>query len=118
MLDPYLGILFLGVISVLNGLMMIGMSHMIGSRRPTSIKGMPYESGIDPLGETRERFSVNFYMVAMLFIVLDVETLFLVPWAVIFRKLGIVGFLEMLIFLAVLVVGLVYAWRKGALEWD
>ena len=62
MLDPYLGILFLGMISVLNGLMMIGMSHMIGSRRPTSIKAMPYESGIDPLGETRERFSVNFYM--------------------------------------------------------
>jgi len=103
---------------VLNAAAMMGVSHLVGSKRPTAIKASPYESGITPLGGTRERFSVSFYVVAMLFIVLDIETLFLIPWAVIFRDLGLVGFLEMTVFLFVLGVGLVYAWRKGALEWD
>ena len=118
MLDPYLGILILALVGVLNAAAMMGVSHLVGSRRPTAAKASPYESGITPLGTTRERFSVNFYLVAMLFIVLDIETLFLIPWAVIFRELGLVGFLEILVFLSVLGVGLVYAWRKGALEWD
>ena len=118
MLDPYLGILILALVGVLNAAAMMGVSHLVGSKRPTAVKASPYESGISPLGTTRERFSVNFYLVAMLFIVLDIETLFLIPWAVIFRELGMVGFLEMTVFLLVLGVGLVYAWRKGALEWD
>lgn len=118
MLDPYLGILFLGVVGILNAVLLLGLSHLVGSRRPTVAKASPYESGMVPLGTTRERFSVNFYIVAMLFIVLDVETLFLIPWAVVFRELGLFGFLEMLVFIAVLLVGLVYAWKKGALEWD
>lgn len=118
MLDPYLGILFLGLLGVLNCAFMMGASHALGSRRPTAAKASPYESGIVPLGTTRERFSVNFYIVAMLFIVLDLETLFLIPWAVVFRDLGLGGFLEMSAFILILGVGLVYAWRKGALEWD
>ena len=118
MLDPYLGILILALVGVLNAAAMMGVSRLVGSRRPTAVKASPYESGITPLGTTRERFSVSFYVVAMLFIVLDIETLFLIPWAVIFRELGLVGFLEMTVFLLVLGVGLVYAWRKGALEWD
>lgn len=118
MLDPYLGILFVGVLALLNGVGMIGVSHFIQSRRPTAAKAMPYESGIDPLGDTKERFSVGFYIVAMLFIVLDIETLFLIPWAVMFREFGLVGFIEMGIFLTVLFAGIIYAWRKGALEWD
>ncbi len=118
MLDPYLGILILAAVGVLNAAAMMGVSHLVGSKRPTAVKASPYESGITPLGGTRERFSVSFYVVAMLFIVLDIETLFLIPWAVIFRDLGLVGFLEMTVFLFVLGVGLVYAWRKGALEWD
>ncbi len=118
MLDPYLGILVLGVIAILNAVMMMGMSHMLGSRRPTPVKKSPYESGIDPLGTTRERFSVNFYIVAMLFIVLDIETLFLIPWASVFREFGVTGLIEVSIFLLILGVGLVYAWRKGGLEWD
>ena len=118
MLDPYLGILILGLVGVLNAAAMMGVSHLVGSRRPTPAKASPYESGIPPLGGTRERFSVNFYIVAMLFIVLDIETLFLIPWAAIFRELGMVGFVEISAFLAVLGVGLAYAWRKGALEWD
>lgn len=118
MLDSYLGILILGIVGVLNAALMMGLSHLLGSRRPTAAKASPYESGVLPLGSTRERFSVNFYVVAMLFIVLDIETLFLIPWAVVFRDLGLVGFLEMTVFVVVLLVGLVYAWRKGALEWD
>lgn len=118
MLDPYLGILILVLVGVLNAAAMMGVSHLVGSRRPTPVKESPYESGITPLGSTRERFSVNFYLVAMLFIVLDIETLFLIPWAAIFRELGFVGFIEITAFLSVLGVGLVYAWKKGALEWD
>lgn len=118
MLDAYLGILILGIVGVLNGALMMGLSHLLGSRRPTGAKASPYESGMVPLGSTRDRFSVSFYIVAMLFIVLDIETLFLIPWAVVFRELGVAGFVEMVVFILVLLVGLVYAWRKGALEWD
>ncbi len=118
MLDPYLGILILALIGVLNAGAMMGASHILGSNRPTAVKASPYESGITPLGSTRERFSVSFYIVAMLFIVLDIETLFLIPWAVIFRELGLGGLLEVTVFLSVLGVGLVYAWKKGALQWD
>ena len=71
-----------------------------------------------PLGNARERFSVKFYMVAILFIVFDLETIFLIPWAVAFRSLGVFGFVEMLIFIGVLLVGLVYVWKKGALQWE
>ena len=118
MLDPYLGILILVLLGLLNAAGMMAVSHLLGSRRPTAIKASPYESGITPLGSTRERFSVNFYLVAMLFIVLDIETLFLIPWAAIFRELGFAGLLEVTVFLAMLGVGLIYAWRRGALEWD
>ncbi len=118
MLDPYIGIVILALVGLMNALGMIGVSHLIGSRRPTDVKASPYESGIAPLGTTRERFSVSFYLVAMLFIVLDIETLFLIPWASIFRDLGMSGFLEITAFLSILGVGLVYAWKSGALEWD
>jgi len=118
LLDPYLGILILVLLGLLNAAGMMAVSHLLGSHRPTAIKASPYESGITPLGSTRERFSVNFYLVAMLFIVLDIETLFLIPWAAIFRELGFAGLLEVTVFLAMLGVGLIYAWRRGALEWD
>jgi NADH-quinone oxidoreductase subunit A len=118
LLDPYLGILILALLGVVNAAAMMGISHLLGSRRPTAVKDSPYESGITPLGTTRERFSVNFYIVAMLFIVLDIETLFLIPWAAIFRELGLAGLVEISVFLVVLGVGLVYAWKRGALEWD
>ena len=118
MLDPYLGILVLGLFGVLNAVGMMAVSHLVGSRRPNPVKASPYESGIPPLGTTRERFSVNFYIVAMLFIVLDIETLFLIPWAVVFREVGMGGFVEITVFLLVLGTGLVYAWKRGALEWD
>jgi NADH-quinone oxidoreductase subunit A len=118
LLDPYLGILILALMGVLNAAAMMGVSHLLQPRRPTTVKASPYESGITPLGTTRERFSVNFYLVAMLFIVLDIETLFLIPWASVFREFGLAGLIEVSVFLVVLGVGLVYAWKRGALEWD
>ncbi len=118
MTESYLGIVILGAVGILNAALIIGLSQLVGSVRPSAVKSSPYESGMPPLGGTRERFSVNFYIVAMLFIVFDIETIFLLPWAVVFRDLPLEGFLAMVIFLDVLGVGLVYAWKKGALEWD
>lgn len=93
-------------------------SHLASPTRPTRLKGAPYESGMPPLGDTRERFSVKFYLIAMLFIVFDIETVFMVPWAVAFRDLGLFGLVEMLVFILILLAGFVYAWKRGALEWE
>jgi NADH-quinone oxidoreductase subunit A len=114
----YLPILLLLLVSALNAVMMVMMSHMLNPRRPTPQKDMPYESGMIPLGDTRQRFSVKFYVVAIAFRVFDLETIFLIPWAVVYRDLGAFGFLEGLVFIGVLGVGLLYMWKKGALEWE
>ncbi|GMV05184.1 MAG: NADH-quinone oxidoreductase subunit A [Gemmatimonadota bacterium] len=118
MAASYLPVLLLFAIALAMAGMMVMMSHMWNPRRPTPQKEMPYESGMIPLGDTRRRFSVKFYVIGILFIVFDVETIFLIPWAVHYRKLGAFGFVEGLLFVVVLGVGLLYAWRKGALEWD
>ena len=118
MLQAYAPILILLGISLLNAVGMVALSHLLSPYRPTPAKLDPYESGMIPLGNARERFSVKFYMVAILFIVFDIETVFLIPWAVWFRKLGLFGFVEMIVFIFVLLVGFVYIWKKGALEWD
>jgi NADH-quinone oxidoreductase subunit A len=118
MLESYAPVLILIVVSVLNAVGMVVASAVLSAMRPTSVKRAPYESGMIPLGSTRERFSVKFYMVAILFIVFDLETVFLIPWGVAFRGLGLFGFVEMLIFIGVLLVGLIYVWKKGALQWD
>lgn len=118
LLRSYVPILILLGVSLLNAVGMVVASHLLSSYRPTAVKQAPYESGMIPLGSTTERFSVKFYMVALLFIIFDIETVFLIPWGVIFRDLGLFGFVEMLIFIGVLLVGLVYVWKKGALEWE
>jgi NADH-quinone oxidoreductase subunit A len=118
MLEAYVPILILLVVSILNAVGMVVLSHMVSPLRPTAVKSAPYESGVLPLGGTRERFSVKFYMVAILFIVFDLETVLLIPWAVAMRTLGWNGFIAVLIFLVVLTVGLIYEWKKGALQWD
>src|SRR5262245_14142998 len=118
MLQAYAPILILLGISLLNAVGMVAVSHLVSPFRPTPAKLDPYESGMIPLGNTRERFSVKFYMIAILFIVFDIEAVFLIPWAVWFRRLGWFGFIEMLVFIFVLLVGFVYIWKKGALEWD
>ena len=118
MQQAYLGIALLSVVGLLNAVVMLGLSHLLSVRRPTPAKVAAYESGITPLGDTRERFSVKFYIVAMLFIVFDIETVFLSPWAVAMRPLGWSAFIAALIFIVVLTVGMIYEWKKGALEWE
>jgi NADH-quinone oxidoreductase subunit A len=98
------------------------LSWLIGYRRPTRAKLSPYECGMTPIGDARERFSVKFYMVAMLFILFDVEAVFLYPWAVILRDLakmgqGLFGLMEMLVYIAIVLVGFFYIWKKGVLDW-
>jgi NADH-quinone oxidoreductase subunit A len=126
-------LLLLGFVAV-NAVLMIALSHLTMRQRPTPEKSIPYESGITPLGNARERFSVKFYMVAMLFIIFDIETVFMIPWGVYYRQLSCTvplvggacptgqlsffGLGEMLVFMIILLVGFVYVWKKGALQWD
>src|SRR5881296_3715008 len=120
--QPYLSFLILLAFVAFNAALLIGLSHLLTPRRPTILKDMPYESGMPPLGDAHERFSVKFYLVAVLFILFDIETVFLIPWAVIFMGNGTAttGFLlvEMLVFLLILFVGYVYVWKRGASQWD
>jgi NADH-quinone oxidoreductase subunit A len=118
MLGAYLPILVLVVIAVLFGLGSVVFSSLIGQKKPSKVKLQPYECGCDPVGSARERFSVKFYLIAMLFILFDIEAVFMYPWAVLFKRLGIFGLIEMGVFIAILFVGYVYVWKKGALEWE
>src|SRR4028119_1321560 len=94
------------------------LSRLLGPRRPTKIKEASYECGIDPTGDARLRFSVKFYIIAMLFILFDIEAIFLYPWAVMFQQLKLFGLIEMFVFLGILIIGYIYLWKRGALEWD
>ena len=118
MLESYVPILILLGVSLANAVGMVVLSHLVSPFRPTPVKLDPYESGMTPLGDTRERFSVKFYMVAFLFIVFDLETIFLLSWGVVMRSLGWEGFVAAMIFIVVLTVGMIYEWKKGALEWE
>ncbi|HUF50306.1 MAG TPA: NADH-quinone oxidoreductase subunit A [Longimicrobiales bacterium] len=118
MIESYVPILILLGVSLANAVGMVALSHVVSPYRPTAAKLDPYESGMTPLGDARERFSVKFYMVAILFIVFDLETIFLVSWGVVMRALGWEGFVAALIFIVVLTVGMIYEWKKGALEWE
>jgi NADH-quinone oxidoreductase subunit A len=118
MLIDYLPILLFVVAAALFAGGSILLSSLAGPRRPLPAKVEPYECGIVPVGLARDRFSIKFYLVAMLFIIFDIEIVFLYPWAVIYRELGWFGFFEMGGFLLVLALGLAYVWRKGGLEWD
>lgn len=97
---------------------MIGLSALLGRHVRDPIKFMPYESGMTPVGSARERFSVKFYLVAMVFILFDVEVIFLYPWAVIYRQLKLFAFFEMLLFILLVLCGFFYIWKKGVLNWS
>lgn len=97
---------------------LVGVSTLVGWRRPSREKQQAYECGVTPTGDAREPFSVKFYLVAMVFILFDVEAIFLYPWAYIFRQLRWFGFVEMLLYIAILLVGYIYLWKKGALDWN
>jgi len=93
------------------------IAALVRPSNPNKVKGMAYECGVDPIGDSRARYTIRFYIVAILFVVFDVETIFLFPWAVQYKALGLFGLVEMLVFLAILIVGYVWIWKKGALEW-
>jgi NADH-quinone oxidoreductase subunit A len=97
---------------------MVGGSYFIGKKVRNPVKDLPYECGIVPTGSARERFSVKFYLVAMVFILFDIEAIFLYPWAVVYRELKLFAFVEMLIFVALVLCGFFYIWKKGALDWS
>jgi NADH-quinone oxidoreductase subunit A len=94
------------------------LSRLFGPFKPTTRKTSPYESGMKPIGPAIRRFPVRFYLIAVLFILFDIEVVFFLPWAVVFRKMGLFALIEMFVFIAILLVGYIYAWRKGALEWE
>jgi NADH-quinone oxidoreductase subunit A len=98
--------------------LLLSLSRFVGPRRPNPVKAMPFECGMDQLVSPRGRIPISFSVIAMLFIVFDIEVAFLFPWAVLLRQLGFVGLVEVLFFLVVLTFGLIYAWKRGALEWD
>jgi NADH-quinone oxidoreductase subunit A len=121
MLEAYVPILVLIAFVVANAIMMLGVSHIFSSYRRTAVKVAPYESGIPVLGDARERFSIKFYLVAMLFIVFDIEAVFMIPWAVAFHQLTEIGgllLIEMFVFITILGIGYIYIWKRGALQWD
>jgi NADH-quinone oxidoreductase subunit A len=117
MIEQYIPIGLMLVIAVVAGIVFTNANRLIGPRRPSEEKLSTYESGMEPVRTARERFSVKFYLVAMLFIVFDIEVVFLYPWAVLFRRLGLFGLIEMLVFIGILLVGYLYVLKKGALRW-
>ncbi|MBN1887548.1 MAG: NADH-quinone oxidoreductase subunit A [Thermoflexales bacterium] len=121
MLSIYLPILILFIVATFVAAAAVGLGTLLGPRRPTPRKQSPYESGMTPIGPAQRRFPIKFYLVAVLFILFDVEIVFLYPWAVLLRDAGQAGWFllgEMAVFMIILLVGYVYAWKKGALTWD
>jgi NADH-quinone oxidoreductase subunit A len=124
MLTSYLPIGVVLLVALLLAVVMVTLAGLLGPRRPSAIKGAPFECGSDPIGSARERFGVKFYVVAILFVVFDIEAIFLYPWAVLllpsegYVGLGWAGFATMGIFVATLAAGLVYVWKKGVLDWS
>ena len=114
----YVAIALMIVLATLVALIAIGLGTLFGPRKDSEAKSMPYESGMDPYGEGTRRIPVRFYLIAVLFILFDIEVVFFLPWAIVFRELKVFGLLEMIVFIVILLVGYVYAWKKGALEWE
>ncbi len=118
LLRDYLPIVILLGVSTGLAIAMVTLGQILGPRRDTPEKLMPYESGMTPIGTAVRRMPVRFYLIAVLFVLFDIEVIFLLPWAVVLRKLGMFGLIEMLVFVIILLVGYVYVWKKGALEWQ
>jgi len=117
MLPTYVPVLILGAVAVGFGIFTVALSHMLGRPRPNPEKASTYECGMPPVGTARERFPIKFFLVCMIFILLDVDAAFLYPWALVFRDLGVFGFVEMAVFISILGGGFAYAWKVGALDW-
>ena len=118
MLAEYFPILLFILVAVVVGVAPVVLGALLGPHRPDAQKLSPYECGFEAFEDARMKFDVRYYLVAILFILFDLEIAFLFPWAIVLREIGMFGFLAMVVFLAILVVGFVYEWKKGALEWD
>ena len=118
MLLEYLAIAVLIALATLVALIAIGLGELFGPKKKSEQKSMPYESGMQPYGPGTRRMPIRFYLIAVLFILFDIEVVFFLPWAIVFRQLGWFGLAEMIVFIVILLVGYVYAWKKGALEWE
>ncbi|MGB9715075.1 MAG: NADH-quinone oxidoreductase subunit A [Thermodesulfovibrionales bacterium] len=116
--SEYLPVLVFILVAIAFGIGALLIGTVFRPKKPYFEKLMPYESGITPKGEPRYRFSIRFYIIAMLFVIFDVEAIFIYPWAVVFDKIGIYAFIEMVIFIVILFIGYIYAWRKEAFQWD
>ena len=116
--ELYFPILVQAIVAMALAAGLLSVSYLLGKRVRNRVKDMPYESGIVPTGDARQRFSVKFYLVAMLFILFDIEAIFLYPWVVVFRELRMFAFVEMLIFVILILSGFFYIWKKGVLDWS
>ncbi len=116
--EVYFPVLLQVAIAMAVAALMLGLSYLLGKKVRNRVKDMPYESGIIPIGDARQRFSVKFYLVGMLFILFDIEAIFLYPWAVVYRQLKMFAFVEMLIFIVLILCGFFFIWKKGALDWS
>ena len=117
-LQTYFPIGVVLLVAVGQALLLLGLANTLGPRRPSVVKALPFECGSAPVGNARDRFGVKFYVVALLFIVFDIEAVFVFPWAALFTELGWAGYVEMAIFVFTVVIGLVYVWKKGVLDWN
>jgi NADH-quinone oxidoreductase subunit A len=117
-LDGYGPLLLMFILAAGLAGVLITASTIVGKHKRTAEKDAPYECGINPTGDARHPFSVHFYMVALLFILFDIEAIFLYPWALIYGSLKVFGFVEMLVYIAILLVGYIFLWKKGALDWQ
>jgi len=115
--DNWIVILFMVVVAFFMGMLLLTLNRIVAPSRPSAIKSAPYESGVPDVTPVRPHFNTRYYLIAMLFVVFDLEVVFIYPWAVSFDHLGLFGFTDMMIFLGLLMIGYVYAWKKGALEW-
>ena len=118
MLDNYFPVLLFIVVALAMGVAPLLLGRLLGPHRPDAAKNSPYECGFEAFEDARMKFDVRYYLVAILFILFDLEIAFLFPWAMVLKEIGLFGFISMMIFLAILVVGFVYEWMKGALEWE
>jgi len=113
----WIAVLMFLTICVANAVFLGNVSRILGPQRPSAAKLTPYESGMPPIGPAQQRYTLRFYLVAMLFVVFDIEAVFLYPWAIAYNVIGAYGLVEMILFILLIIVGYVYAWRKGALDW-
>lgn len=118
MLEQYLPILIFITVGVIAGVVLLSLGMLLGPHKPDAAKNSPYECGFEAFEDSRMKFDVRYYLVAILFIIFDLEIAFLFPWAIVLDKIGLFGLIAMAVFLGILVIGFIYEWNKGALEWE